>query len=335
MKAILWPYRFKNMLTDWSRQIRWIVDALQKNNWTVIRHHEFLCTGLEDLPVYNLYKDVDADLTIYNHADLGEITEKCLQSKLNWFMKPTVPDNLQCTLDQFGYGPYSSITFDKPRFDDITDQELIEFFNTKVKAWVASRITKWAGAFKTEKVQVPQRDFILVLGQCDGDTVVTKMSFGSHVRKLEQIVAALVTYSKQPIVVKLHPYMDGRDAKDDKYSAAVQAKLEKIHGRVFVYRGQSSIHQFLPHAKVVMLENSGAGFETMMHGKPIISWGWPEYHWVTYPLRLLPELPKALSLDWFNKEAQDKFLYWYMIKYCFYDAESGLRRVQELLKGMV
>ena len=333
MKAVLWPYRFKNMHADWSRHLRWVTSALQKFGWTVVRHHELLCTGLEDLSVYNLYKDTDADLTIYNHADLGEIGESCLKSKMNWFLKPTVPDNLQCTLDTLGYGPYSSITFDKPGYLDVTNQELIEFFSTKVKTWVDSRVTKWVDAFKMEKVQIAQRDYVLVLGQCDGDTVVTRMSFGSHVRKLEQLVRALVTYTKSPIVVKLHPYMDGRQPKDDKFSATVQSVLEKINARVFVYRGQTSMHQFLPHAKVVLLENSGAGFEVMMHGKPIISWGWPEYHWVTYALKVLPELSKALDLAWFNKEAQDKFLCWYMLKYCFFDAESGIRRVKELLKG--
>lgn len=332
MKAVLWPYRFKDMMQSWGRQVRWVVAALQARGVTVLRHHEVLCPGLEDLQVYNLYKDRDADLVIYNHADAGELDQNCLPAKHNWFLKPTVPDNLQCTLDTLGYGPFSEPTLKRPDFESVTDAEVQAFFDTKVKAWLESKITKWADAYKPQPVKLDFEGYWLVLGQCQGDTVVTRMSFGNHADKLAQVVGALLKYSERPVVVKLHPYMDGREAKDDKFSAAYQARLERMGPRVKVFRGISSIHDFLPGAHAVLLENSGSGFEAMMHHKPIICWGWPEYHWTSYSLRLLPELAMALKLQWFNAGAQDRFLCWYMNHYCFSDETSADRRVEELLK---
>jgi len=332
MKAILWPYRFKDMDVSWSRQVRWIVTALQKRGWTVIRHGEFLCAGLEELPVYNCYKDRDADLCIYNHADAGELGKNALSAKLNWFFKPTVPDNLHCTLDRLGYGPFSEPTFNKPDLSAVSDVQVEEFFKTQVAGWVENACTKYGEAYRGAKANISQRDYWLVLGQCQGDTVVTRMSFGNHAHKLQQVVGALLQYSDNPVVVKLHPYMDGRAAKDDKYSESVQKTLEKLGGRVFVYRGQSNIHQFIRGARAVLLENSGAGFEAMMHGKPIICWGWPEYHWTSFALRLLPQLPLALKLDWFNRTEQDRYLCWYMDHYCIKDEASTDHRVEELLK---
>jgi len=84
----------------------------------------------------------------------------------------------------------------------------------------------------------------------------------------------------------------------------------------------------------VLLANSGAGIEVMMHRKPIISWGFPEYHWQTYDLRHLADLDRALDTgSWFVPGNSDKFLYWYFHHYCFYDQASADRKVAELLKS--
>ena len=82
----------------------------------------------------------------------------------------------------------------------------------------------------------------------------------------------------------------------------------------------------------MLVGNSGAGFEAMMHDKPIISFCFPEYHWVTYDLRKICDLHAAIGLDWFNKASQRRFLYWYMEKYCFYDYNSAKRRIDDLLE---
>jgi len=109
-------------------------------------------------------------------------------------------------------------------------------------------------------------------------------------------------------------------------------RMEDFSPRVKVYSDFSSIHSFIPKARCVFVGNSGAGFEVMMHDKPIISFGQPEYHWVTYDLRKTCDIYNAIKLDWFNPDSQRKFLYWFMEKYCFYDGASAERRVDDLLE---
>ena len=174
-----------------------------------------------------------------------------------------------------------------------------------------------------------------MLGQCDGDEVVTRHDFGSYVTKLEQVVRELARVDpERDIVVKLHPYMDGEFAKDNVFSNSIKQKLSVISPKVRVYTGKSNIHNFIRNARCVLMANSGAGFEALMHHKPIIAWGFPEYHHVCYDLRHLASLMQAIKLDWHDPKKSDQFLCWYMEKYCFYDLPSCERRVKELLNAI-
>ena len=334
MKAIIWGYKYDNMRVGWYLQLGWAVRALQANGVQVFLHKNLKCLGLEKIPIWNPATD-KCDICIYNHTDVSCLVGDILQVKCNWFFKPTVPDEFHTTLDSLGYGPFSTITYEKPNFESVPDATVEQFFNTKVAAWIKNRETKWGKHFQSTEEVVPFKDYYLVLGQCAGDSVVTVHDFGSYVTKLEQVIRELARVdSNRDIVVKLHPYMDGEFAKDNKFSTSVKQTLEKISPRVQVYTGKINVHEFIKNARCVLLANSGAGFEAMMHHKPIISWGYPEYHWTTYDLRHLASLILAVKLDWFDVKKQDKFLYWYMEKYCFYDQETANNRVKELLKEM-
>ena len=337
MKAILWHYRFDDMKASWRTQIKWIVNALHDEGFEVKKTDRFRCYGL-DIPIYDHKIDRDADLCIYNHTDESYIIGNVLPAKKNWFFKPTVPDTVHTTLDEMGFGPYSPITYNKPPYENVTQVQVNEFFKGRVKTWVENKLNKWGKMMQVEDVEIPYDDYYLILGQCGGDSVVTHYDFGHYFTKLEQVAKELSRVDDRPIIVKLHPYTDGEDKpkgtyKDNKFSLGLKERLEKIKN-VRVYLGKVNIHNFIPKARCVLLANSGAGFEVMMHRKPIISWGFPEYHWVTYDLRHLAELHRAIKLDWFDADAQDKFMYWYMEKYCFFDQATANRRVKELIREL-
>jgi len=331
MKAVLWPYRFTHMRDTWRPQTVWIVDALKKCGVTVKRHPDFGCCGLEELPVYDPETDNPADIGIYNHANQSEIIGNVLKTSANWFMKPTVPDEYHTTLDTLGYGPFSFITYNPPPLERVKQENVNTFFRKEVAHWLEKRSTKWGKQFESKDAECPHEDYHLVIGQCGGDSVVTKMDFGHYFTKLGQICAELARVDTRPVVVKLHPYVDGKDGNTTAMTDYLKGKLEGIHTRVHVYGGRTNIHPFLDRARDVVLANSGAGFEAMMHHKPIIAWGFPEYHWVTYDLRHLCEMGFAISLKWFDREQQDRYLYWYMRHYCFWNQPTAYRRVKELL----
>lgn len=326
MKAVFWHYRFDDMKLTWSKQVQWIINSLLQANVEVKIHPNFKCLDLEHLPKYSFTNDYDTDICIYNHTDQSYIIGDVLKVKKNWFFKPTVPDEIHTTLDELGYGPYSSITYEKPDFENL---EIGNFFETKVKSWIDSKISKWGNELSTEQ-EVKENDYYLVLGQCGGDSTVVHYDFGSHFLKLEQVVRELVRVGNKEIVVKLHPYTDGT-VLYGKFSIPLKQKLEMLSPKVHVYTGLINIHNFIKKANCVFLANSGSGFECLMHHKPIIAWGYPEYRHVCYDLRHLADIHRAIKLDWFNSDKQDKFLYWYLEKYCFYNQQSCDNRVKYLL----
>jgi len=332
MKAILWGYRFSNMRETWYKRVQWMVNSLLKYGIEVKPHPNFKCRGL-NLPLYDFTKDHNADICIYNHADISCLTGNVLQVKKNWFFKPTVPDENHTTLDEMGYGPYSSITYKKPNFEQMPQRKVNKFFSTKVKNWITKKTTKWGNRFKNDTQKIEETDYHLILGQCGGDEVVTRHDFGHYFTKMKQIVRELARIDNRLIIVKLHPYTDGEHATNNNFSMMLKQEIEAINPAVRVFTGKVNIHNFIKNARCIFLANSGAGFEAMMHHKPIISWGYPEYHWVTYDLRHLADLLRAIRLDWFNAEKSDKFLYWYMEKHCFYNQETSDRRIKELLEN--
>ena len=333
MKAVLWPFTYKDMQASWAKQMVWLANSLKKFGCDVKLHPDFVCKGLEHFPKYDALTDQDADICVYNHTDESKIIGHVLPAKCNWFFKPTVPDEVHTTLDELGYGPYSSITYEKPDFEE----GVIPFyFKRQIESWIESKICKWGNILKHE-TEVQEKDYYLVLGQCGGDSVVTQYDFGNYFTKLEQVITELVRVGDRPVVVKLHPFTDGREGTVNYkpgylLSKSLKTKYEAISPKVKVYYGKASLHNFVEGARCVLLANSGAGFEVMMHGKPIIAWGLPEYHWITYDLRHLASLRNALTLDWFDRDLQDKYLYWYMEQYCFFDQSSCDKRVAELLK---
>jgi len=238
-----------------------------------------------------------------------------------------------------GYGPFSSIAYSKPPFEGVSGQEVQAFFENKVPGWIDARTSKWGdGIFADDEPE--EDDYVLVLAQNFKDETVDGMWFGNYWTALCSVVNALVQIGSR-VVVKLHPWTDGTNGFDHngkpkpptKTEASDKAKaaLEQLGTSVSVYSGPSSVHGFLRKARCVVLCNSGSGLEAMLHKKPIISWGFPEYHWATYDLRHLCDLPRALTLDWFDADEVAKFICWYAEHYCIYDYNSAVRRVGELL----
>jgi hypothetical protein len=323
------------MKVDWSIPVVNMVKAFFNHGFNVLTHNKFKYSGFDGVGQYRF--DIhghDIDICIYNHTDISQIVGDVVKAKKNLFFKPTVPERGYTTLDPLGYGPYSSITYEKPAFDIFNEEEVNNFYSTEVKRWINLRPNKWYKLFNPVEQTIEEDDYYLIAGQCYGDEVVKRHDFGSYKEKVENVVRELARVDpSRDIIVKLHPYVNGSDEPmTGGFGEYIKNELEKLSPLVKVYTGNLSIHDFLPKARCVFLANTGAGFEAMMHNKPIVSWGNPEYHWVTYRLLHLADIIRAINIDtWFNKFKQQQFLYWYTKHYCFYDDESCYRRVGQLI----
>ena len=127
------------------------------------------------------------------------------------------------------------------------------------------------------------------------------------------------------IIVKLHPSMKIRGRTKDIIDKWIQDGID-------VRTAFESIHDFLPKTRVAILENSTAGIECMMHGVPIISYGWPEYHWLTKQLQSLTQLDEIVTdLSWHSGVSQSMYINWYINKYLCSDIASTKNRLQQII----
>tara|TARA_R100000808_G_scaffold24932_1_gene59539 strand:+ start:19441 stop:20472 length:1032 start_codon:yes stop_codon:yes gene_type:complete len=329
-RALICPYRYDDFDTDWLVRMQWIANALEEVGYETYKHSDFK-NHFDGTRLHST--EIKYDVAIYNHCDYYESLREDFSPEVEtrWFFKPTVPDLNQSTLDELGYGSFSSITYDRPDYENVPAVNVDHFFNTKVKHWKENLSSKW-GAKHFHEGDIPHRNFYLVVGQCSGDSVVTRQDFGGYFDKLCAVVEELSKVTTDKIIVKLHPYTNGPMHKKNNpdIKTPLKQRIQSISNNVIVYDDFTSIHAFLPHCKCVVVGNSGAGFEAMMYDKPIISFCHPEYHWVTYDLRKLVEINRAVDLSWYNRESNRKFLYWYMEEYCFFDQASAIDRVREL-----
>ena len=253
------------------------------------------------------------ELHIYNHCHKSE-----LNTPNNIIFKPTAPTSQHFQICRKGYANSSEITFDEPfeyqiRKYDITEQKYVQdLIERRANKWDDSIMLKWK-----DSQNIPD-DHILIIGQMPEDETVDGFGFGDHIKKLSMIVDKL---KNQNLVIKIHPRYKNKNL--------INKWKEEGH---LVITGYESIHSILPKTKVAITENSTAGIECMMHDVPIISYGYPDYHWITKDLRILTEINNYVDdLSWFDIENSRKFLYWYIFDYLCYDINSTVNRLQQLI----
>ena len=257
------------------------------------------------------------DINIYNHCYQSEVS-----TNRNIIFKPTAPTSKHFALDTIGYANSSSLAFKEPDWikEFVEDSNYIQsLIDQKTNKWDDSILLQW------KKARDIASDHILIIGQVPTDETVNGFGFGDHFKKLSMIVDYL---QDENLIVKLHP------SPKMKIKGKVKDKVDKwIQNGIDVRTKFESIHDFLPKTKVAILENSTAGIECLMHGVPVISYGWPEYHWVTKNLQTLTQLDVIVNdLSWHDKDDADSFIHWYINKYLCHDVNSTATRLKEIIE---
>lgn len=287
-----------------SLLVEYKIHQYRFNNFT--KHEEIIRQALNELG----HVEGGDELNIYNHCHVSEV-----HTNNNIIFKPTAPTSRHFALDTLGYANSSSLAFNKPKFEWKRNWGIINgFIETKSNKWDDSILLKWR-----KPKQIP-KDHILVIGQMPDDETVHGFGFGDHIAKLKMIVDKL---HGENVVIKLHP----------RYKNPVIVKEWKDAGHT-VIDGYITIHDVLPHTRVAIIDNSTAGIECLIHQVPVISYGWPEYHWATKKLQSLTELPDLIKhLDWYDKEYADNFISWYIHEYLCDDVESTKKRINGILNS--
>ena len=263
------------------------------------------------------------DLHIYNHT-CRDLEPDMPENSI--IFKPTAPTSKHFQICDLGYANSSRITFEEPieyeyrKYDNTEWNEIQDMVDRRANKWDDSIMLKWPDAKNVKN------DHILIVGQMPEDETVMGFGFGDHWKKMCMVIDKLDGYDN--IVIKLHPRINKAGVRN--LDKKIKEWEEKGHQ---VFYGYESIHSVLPKTKVAIIENSTSGIECMMHDVPIISYGYPDYHWITKDLRILTSLKEYINdLSWFNKEKSRRFLCWYINEYLCYDIPSTMNRITQLLQ---
>ena len=332
--------RYNDAYGNWLRMYKYVIEGMQKKGYK-IHVSPLMELGIEEFP--HLPRGLDdenaqEDWFLYNHTYPGDLKRRELyRNDKSIFLKPTGPTPDYFTMDKVGYGCHLSITFDKPSFENY---DYSNFFNTTAIKVINERKNKWSEheSLQSVELSVPlPSHHTLVLAQMPKDETVNNFSFGNHWDKIVRVVDELLDadFPQYPIVVKLHPeymgYLDaeGREAQKE----IVYNKIEAWKAsNITVITDFTNVHDILPKTRVAVLENSTSGIECMLHKVPIISFGYPEYHWITKDLRHVAKLNEYVAdLSWYNNHDSCSFIAWYCEQFMCYDQESTDRRLQEIM----
>jgi hypothetical protein len=216
-----------------------------------------------------------------------------------------VCDNVWCVMrspiqgwmfcDRNGYSGASSMAKDHSllKINDVSDEDALAMHERLLNKFVKMNLSKYEQPTFADFKSDP---FILVLGQVAGDSVVNfsnflapkNMSMGTMrkpcVKKdipagyINTILTALSVMDKFdiPIIYKPHP----RENQDQNSVVNNLINLPMFNNVSIV--SDISIHELLPLSKAVVTINSGAGFEALIHLKPVVTLGKADYSASTY-----------------------------------------------------
>lgn len=322
--------RYRSLNGNWARMYNLVAEAFEHLGYET-RVSQYL--KWRDKPdfVSQGIDDNSDDIYVYNHTTRQIILDDNFHTGgKTLFLKPTGPTPDYFTIDSLGYAAHSSITFEKPNFENVSSGH---FYNHKVKGFIAEKQGKWTDRhdLKMDSIcpDIPD-NHILIVGQMPGDETVTKMSFGNHWEKMTAIITELEKQNK-PLVIKIHPTLRRESNKDQWTYYSNRIQWWQDNGHTVLY-GFESIHDVLPKTSLAIVENSTAGIECLMYDVPMITYGYPEYHWVTFDMRHLQQLQGAVKdLSWWNRDKARSWLTWFCTQYQCHDLESTIQRLKQIL----
>lgn len=213
-------------------------------------------------------------------------------------------------LDEIGYGPDSSLRFS--RFEaDPNQREAAEFFYNGVTGYMLrENVSKLRQEPRMDAPLRPASATILC------QTSETR-SPGTRFLTTEQIIATAASFDRDALVyVKLHPHQSKQGRRKI---------LEFCENYPNVKLSDASIHDLIEAARVVITQNSAAGFEALMQQKTVITCGKTDYWHATLTPRNVADLRAAIE---FGPETMAGFDYagyvhWFLEKHCLEPAKDN------------
>ncbi len=207
-------------------------------------------------------------------------------------------------IDEIGYSGWSSLCLDQNEIEEIKKIDIKkarrEFTRYKQK-YINKNLSKYLQPTITEDT-LPS-NFIFIPLQIFNDSVMAK-SYFEPIFWLKNLVEIL-TKNQINIVIKRHPKC---------YISEVEELLNNFRKfeNITIYEG--SIHSAVKKCLAVYTINSGVGFESLFHLKPVITFGEVDYQSATFNVKDFKDLENNLIPILTNekKDYMKKFITYYM-----------------------
>jgi len=213
--------------------------------------------------------------------------------------------------DELGYSGWSKLGSEEIDTKYLNNGNAEKFHALLFDKYVKKQITKYNYPInKSKKVSNYPNNYILAILQIPDDTVST-LSFLS-VKNWLNTVYKFTKENNINLVVKLHP--------KDKSTHFLKI-INSIKTDETLIITKDPIHAVISKSLAVITTNSGAGFEALLHHKPVITCGKSDYNSVAIVVRNETELEsklKFLILKKFkiNRNMINNFLQVYCLNHC-------------------
>lgn len=225
-----------------------------------------------------------------------------------WRIKET-PVQYYYSFDQFGFSGWSELSinhnYHRKQVEQV-DRKIAETFTYQLRTQlITTNTSKYKQTTKPFTLDEP---FVFYSLQKSNDIVASLYRLDAF-KVLQQ--AALIAKKKRiKLVVKRHPY-----CLDPRVSWAL---LKAKFNNPYVITTSASIHKILPLCSSVLVANSGVGFEALIHGKQVYSFGNSEYELATTTLNSVADIEQVFSTQIStNSTWCNRFVYYFLTQYCF------------------
>lgn len=201
--------------------------------------------------------------------------------------------------DRYGYSGWSEIARSEFHFDSGNLACAERYFEEVIfRRYLAQGESKYS----QERYGAPlPSDYILVPLQVPRDKVLDLAFFSQ-----QEMISRIIRQKIAPVVIKVHPMSYHHDPEHVKQITALHDPASGI----FVVRDH--IHDLIKGSKVVVCTNSGAGFEALLLGKPVVTCGRADYHHLTQQVQhidaLIPAIESAKSVE---DQIMKTYMFWH------------------------
>ncbi len=202
-------------------------------------------------------------------------------------------------LDEAGYSGWASVVDAEPEWMDVGRREARQFMKALRRRYINAGLARYHRMSEATEHDIPD-GYVAIYLQCQDDTVMTLKRFETE----EMVRAIIAQRGDRAVVIKRHPLCE---------SPEIEALLEEVvDPEAGVYQSQQNVHEISARASAVACVNSGAGFDSLLHGRKVMVFGVSDYRHAAFEITDLSQVGEVIEGPGHDASTISRYLYWYL-----------------------